>query len=323
MRAEAEREFVRTRLAQLPIDFACQGQTADTVYWCHNQTTITQKSPQQFVELNDDGQRARLKLDLSNSVTDLNSFDSSEGTQDQKQFERDASAAVSQVLQDVDINFGINYFNRDPTTDVQVTSRAFLGGYVNNNPFMDLNINISEEECTIDWKRFLDVFYGDYAYAGRVLQRQTPYQAVLDIVETAKLAQINSVASEPKSSKFAAEESRTLLAQAKHDRLFEQAYIARVQRAFAERGLTLSLNTSRLEDLKKKADGLRTCKEVCICPLLLMEVRSPNRQATRLELSIRWKYRAFQMKSRKTLNHDIYKPILEKTHIASRCGQVL
>ncbi|RYZ75169.1 MAG: hypothetical protein EOP06_32795 [Proteobacteria bacterium] len=82
----------------------------------------------------------------------------------------------NRALRNADVDFNSTMREEEFTA-----SSATLGFYANNNPFPGMHVDLAANECSFQWKSFLDGFYGDYAYVGKLLRPCALFEAVTEM----------------------------------------------------------------------------------------------------------------------------------------------
>lgn len=242
VRSEAEREFARTRLPELRINLTCSAKIPGLRYTSKSiplfpSSTVQRKRDEngsmrvdQGVCLGEDGQQARLKLDVHFPFEADDVASRYMEPSDGDLLQATADNALKRALEDTDIDI-------ERKTYVSTT----LGSYTNNNPLFISKMDVRSNECFIDFKSFLCAFYGDYARVGRLLDPQNSYQAVLALLATFKddITKIVSKYTGPLPMDFddVLMDIRSGVRGPEVARLFEQAYFDRVKRSCARRGI--------------------------------------------------------------------------------------
>ncbi|KAF2832508.1 hypothetical protein CC86DRAFT_90526 [Ophiobolus disseminans] len=207
LRTEAEYAFARTRLPQLEIEWACTVKFWDRhvrrkyMYYGNLDNTGTE-----FLGLDASGTRECFHVPISYRVTDMSDEQIPLVPNHDELKER-----VMKALRNAEVNFASGLRSDAPAEMIST-----LSPFSNNNlmPGLDHGVN----ECSFDWKAFLNGFYADYAHVGKMTQPLAPFQAVLQRINAAE--RVFTLA-----SNWIPDYGRL------EDSLFKRAYMTRLERA--------------------------------------------------------------------------------------------
>ena len=240
LRSEAEYEFTKTRLSSLKLLWRSSMIIDDegTKYKYTSYGNFDDELTE-FRGLEDGGTRARFKVIPKYNIQTLGGLDT-----DKEPDHLKLQSAVLQALRDADLNFQVNRNYVAPTDNT-----AVLGFFSNNNPLPALEIDLRANECSFEWKSFLDVFYGDYAYVGKITQPHTAFKAVVGRTEAAEREFLRgcSLFKQHWVPSYGRLENS----------LFERAYMARLKRVGRRAGIEPVISARALPEVKRRIEVLR------------------------------------------------------------------
>ncbi|KAH7082602.1 hypothetical protein BKA63DRAFT_501311 [Paraphoma chrysanthemicola] len=245
IRPEAEREFATNRLPNLQITYSCQLKSIAPWHLTYECST---NGPTRLIGLSPDGTRARFRVATVNNVRKKSDLYLAPTAQDLAQTSKLASAAISQALQNADIDFASSTISDD-----HVQSSAVLGFYASDNAFPGCQVDLENLECSFEWRSFLDSFYGDYAHVGKVLCPWDPFNTVLDMPETAEEELLKNLPWHGTlyQDQWVSTHGALLDAQ------FVRAYTERLKRVVEKLGGDFVLSVGRLEAVKERVEKVR------------------------------------------------------------------
>jgi hypothetical protein len=245
LRSEAEREFAKTRLASLEIVWsATVGFVhADCQYYYHSKNFL----PGGFRGVEQDGNQARFTFFPGDDISRV-----SEKREPMKLPEHPwLETALSQALRNADVHFPDGPDSQSPTIAV-----SSLGWFKNTTPLPAVKLDMTKHEHSFDSKSFLNAFYGDYAYAGKLIQPSAPYQVVASWIEAAdRDFKRHSVAQG--DEKDAWKKSWVKEYGKSEDWAFEGALVARLVRAGCKAVSERGMNEKAMSDVRGLVSLLR------------------------------------------------------------------
>jgi hypothetical protein len=161
VRAEAEREFARTRLPQLKLGWNCRRTTQDGV--CVNFKAGLGDGNTQLIGFSAEGNRAHFRVRIKSYVDIGGNHKCYPGHED-----RDMSL----------VNDALQAALTDTDPKLLFRPNSILGCFVGVDPLPVLEVDMDAQTCSFGRKAFLDMLFRGTALMGKLTCPQAPFQAV-------------------------------------------------------------------------------------------------------------------------------------------------